>query len=73
MINGENATSHLTAPKNGFFYILDAKNRQACSPPKQLVKTTWASAYDFQSSQTSFDPPRRRAAADSGRSTTGGP
>src|SRR5258708_33923775 len=47
MINGEKRHVALTAPKNGFFYILDAKTGKLLSA-KPLVKTTWATAYDLQ-------------------------
>src|SRR6266704_6171652 len=43
-INGEKLHVAMTAPKNGFFYILDAKTGRLLSA-KPLVKTTWATAY----------------------------
>ncbi len=46
-INGEKRHVAMTAPKNGFFYILDAKSGKLLSA-KPLVKTVWASAYDLQ-------------------------
>src|SRR5437016_1575105 len=46
-INGERHHVAMTAPKNGFFYILDAKTGKVLSA-KPLVQTTWASAYDVQ-------------------------
>jgi quinohemoprotein ethanol dehydrogenase len=47
-IGGEKHHVAMTAPKNGFFYVLDAKTGKllAANP---LVKTTWASAYDVPS------------------------
>jgi PQQ-dependent dehydrogenase (methanol/ethanol family) len=37
----------MTAPKNGFFYVLDAKTGKLLSA-KPLVKTVWASAVNLQ-------------------------
>jgi len=44
-INGEKHHVVMTAPKNGFFYVLDAQTGKllAANP---LVKTTWATGYD---------------------------
>lgn len=44
-INGEKHHVAMTAPKNGFFYVLDAATGKllAANP---LVKTTWATGYD---------------------------
>jgi len=46
-LNGERRHVAMTAPKNGFFYVLDAKTGKllAANP---LVKTVWASSYDLQ-------------------------
>ena len=46
-INGEKRRVAMTAPKNGFFYVLDAKTGKLISA-KPLVKTVWASAIDMQ-------------------------
>ena len=46
-INGERRHVAMTAPKNGFFYVLDAKTGKLLSA-KPLVKTVWASAVDLQ-------------------------
>jgi quinohemoprotein ethanol dehydrogenase len=46
-INGEKQHVAMTAPKNGFFYVLDAKTGKLLSA-KPLVKTVWASAVDLQ-------------------------
>ena len=55
MINGEKRHVALTAPKNGFFYILDAKTGKLLSA-KPLVKTTWASSYDLQTGRPVLIP-----------------
>ena len=55
MINGEKRHVAMTAPKNGFFYILDAKTGKLLSA-KPLVKTTWASAYDLQTAKPILIP-----------------
>jgi quinohemoprotein ethanol dehydrogenase len=54
-INGERRHVAMTAPKNGFFYILDARTGKLLSA-KPLVKTTWASAYDLQTSKPVLIP-----------------
>jgi quinohemoprotein ethanol dehydrogenase len=46
-INGEKRHVAMTAPKNGFFYVLDARTGTLLSA-KPLVKTVWASAVDLQ-------------------------
>ena len=56
MLNGEKRHVVMTAPKNGFFYILDAKTGKLLSA-KPLVKTTWASAYDMETSKPVVIPP----------------
>jgi quinohemoprotein ethanol dehydrogenase len=55
VLNGEKRHVALTAPKNGFFYILDARTGKLLSA-KPLVKTTWASAYDLQTSKPVLIP-----------------
>ena len=55
MINGEKRHVALTAPKNGFFYILDAKTGKFLSA-KPLVKTTWATSYDLQTAKPVLIP-----------------
>jgi len=45
-INGEKRHVAMTAPKNGFFYVLDAKTGRLISA-KPLVNTTWAHSYDL--------------------------
>ncbi len=48
VINGEKRHVAMTAPKNGFFYVLDAKTGKLLSA-NPLVKTTWATSFDMQS------------------------
>jgi len=55
MINGEKRHVALTAPKNGFFYILDAKTGKLLSA-KPIVKTTWATSYDLQTAKPVLVP-----------------
>ncbi len=59
-INGEKRHVAMTAPKNGFFYVLDAKTGKLISA-KPLVKTVWASAYDLQTSKAIETPKSDRA------------
>jgi quinohemoprotein ethanol dehydrogenase len=47
VINGEKRHVAMTAPKNGFFYVLDAETGKLLSA-KPLVKTTWATSVDLQ-------------------------
>ena len=46
-VNGENRHVAMTVPKNGFFYLLDAKTGKLLSA-KPLVNTTWAKSIDLQ-------------------------
>ena len=55
VLNGEKRHVVMTAPKNGFFYILDARTGKLLSA-KPLVKTTWASGYDLQTSKPILIP-----------------
>ena len=45
----------MTAPKNGFFYVLDAKTGKLISA-KPLVKTVWASAYNLETGRAIETP-----------------
>jgi quinohemoprotein ethanol dehydrogenase len=54
-INGEKRHVAMTAPKNGFFYVLDAKTGKLISA-KPLVKTVWASAIDLQTGRAVETP-----------------
>lgn len=46
-IGGEKRHVAMTVPKNGFFYVLDAKTGKLLSA-KPLVKLAWASAYNLE-------------------------
>src|SRR5216684_2832098 len=46
-VSGEKRHVAMTAPKNGFFYVLDANTGKLLSA-KPLVKTVWASVVDLQ-------------------------
>jgi quinohemoprotein ethanol dehydrogenase len=54
-INGEKRHVVMTAPKNGFFYVLEAKSGRLLSA-KPLVKTVWASAVDLQTGRAVETP-----------------
>src|SRR6202163_572545 len=54
-LDGQKRHVAVTAPKNGFFYVLEAKTGKLLSA-KPLVKTTWASAYDLQSAKPVLIP-----------------
>jgi quinohemoprotein ethanol dehydrogenase len=55
VINGEKRHVVMTAPKNGFFYILDAKTGKllAANP---LVKLAWANSYDLETGRANEVP-----------------
>ena len=55
-INGEKRHVAMTAPKNGFFYILDAKTGKLISA-NPLVNTTWAHSYDLTTGRAVEVPP----------------
>jgi quinohemoprotein ethanol dehydrogenase len=55
-INGEKHHVAMTAPKNGFFYILDAKTGKLLSA-NPLVNTTWARSYDVATGRANEVPP----------------
>lgn len=46
MLDGQKRHVAMTAPKNGFFYVLEAKTGKLLSA-KPLVKTVWASSIDL--------------------------
>ena len=52
---GEKRRVAMTAPKNGFFYILDAKTGKLLAADP-LVKTTWATSYDLQTGKPVLVP-----------------
>src|SRR3981081_3498440 len=54
-LEGEKRHVAMTAPKSGFFYVVDAKTGKLLSA-KPLVKTVWASAYDLQSGRAVETP-----------------
>ena len=47
---GEKRHVAMTVPKNGFFYVLNAKTGELLSA-KPLVKLAWANSYDLESGQ----------------------
>ena len=55
VINGEKQHVVMTVPKNGFFYILDAKSGKllAANP---LVKLAWANSYDLETGRANEVP-----------------
>ncbi len=55
VLNGEKRHVAMTVPKNGFFYVLDAKTGKLLSA-NPLVKTTWASSYDLQTGRPVLIP-----------------
>ena len=55
VINGEKRHVAMTVPKNGFFYILDAKTGKLLSA-KQLVKTTWESSINLDTGKPVLIP-----------------
>jgi len=47
MLDGEKRHVAMTVPKNGFFYVLDAKTGKLLSA-KPLVKLAWANSYNLE-------------------------
>jgi quinohemoprotein ethanol dehydrogenase len=54
-IDGHNRHVAMTAPKNGFFYVVDAQTGKLISA-KPLVKTVWANAIDLQTGRAVETP-----------------
>jgi quinohemoprotein ethanol dehydrogenase len=48
VLNGEKRHVILSAPKNGFFYVLDARTGKLANEPKPIVPVNWASRIDMQ-------------------------
>jgi len=55
VISGEKRHVAMTVPKNGFFYVLDAKTGKLWSA-KPLVKTTWASSINLETGKPVLIP-----------------
>jgi quinohemoprotein ethanol dehydrogenase len=54
-IDGEQHRVAMTVPKNGFFYVLDAKTGKLLSA-KALVKVAWATSIDLQTGRAAEIP-----------------
>jgi quinohemoprotein ethanol dehydrogenase len=54
-VDGDKRRVVMTAPKNGFFYVLEVKSGKLLSA-KPLVKTVWASAVDLQTGKAIETP-----------------
>ena len=52
---GEKRRVAMTAPKNGFFYVLDANTGKLLAA-NSLVKTTWATSYNLQTGKPVLVP-----------------
>jgi quinohemoprotein ethanol dehydrogenase len=50
LLDGEQHHVVMTAPKNGFFYVLDARNGKLLSA-RALVKLAWATSVDLQTAR----------------------
>ena len=48
VIGGEQRHVILSAPKNGFFYVLDAHDGKLVNEPKPILPVNWASRIDMQ-------------------------
>jgi len=55
VMNGEKRHVAMTVPKNGFFYVLEAKTGKLLSA-KPLVKTKWASSIDLETGKPVLIP-----------------
>jgi PQQ-dependent dehydrogenase (methanol/ethanol family) len=47
MIGGQKRAVLMTAPKNGFFYVLDARTGKLANQPQNIVAANWASRIDL--------------------------
>src|SRR5712692_5912478 len=56
VIDSEKRHVAMTAPKNGFFYVLDARTGRLISA-KPLVKLAWANSIDLQTGRAAEVPP----------------
>ena len=56
VIDGEKRHVAMTAPKNGFFYVLDAKTGKLVSA-KPLAKLAWANSIDLKTGRADEVPP----------------
>src|SRR6266404_4803278 len=56
VIDGEKRHVAMTAPKNGFFYVLDAKTGRLISA-KPLAQLAWANSVDFKTGRADEIPP----------------
>ena len=56
MLDGEKRHVAMTAPKNGFFYVLDAKTGKLVSA-KPLAKLAWANSYNLETGRPMEIPP----------------
>jgi PQQ-dependent dehydrogenase (methanol/ethanol family) len=48
MVSGQKRHVLMQAPKNGFFYVLDAKTGSLINEPKPVVPVSWASRIDMK-------------------------
>jgi quinohemoprotein ethanol dehydrogenase len=46
----------MEAPKNGFFYVLDAKTGKLLNKPQKFAKANWAKEIDFKTGRPVMDP-----------------
>jgi quinohemoprotein ethanol dehydrogenase len=58
VLNGEQRHVAMTVPKNGVFYVLDAKTGKLLSA-KPLVKLAWATSIDLQTGKAVEVPPSK--------------
>jgi quinohemoprotein ethanol dehydrogenase len=58
VLDGEQRHVAMTVPKNGFFYVLDAKTGKLLSA-KPLVKVAWATSIDMQTGRAVEVPPSK--------------
>lgn len=48
-IDGQTVPAVMSAPKNGFFYVLDARSGKLVNQPKPIARVNWASHVDMAS------------------------
>jgi quinohemoprotein ethanol dehydrogenase len=55
-IDGRSRRVVMDAPKNGFFYVLDAKTGRLVNKPNAFVPVNWAKEIDFATGRPVLDP-----------------
>jgi len=55
-VGGKRHAAVMSAPKNGFFYVLDAKTGKLLNQPKNILPVNWASGVDMETGRPILMP-----------------